>query len=63
VEAEFVVDSSGKPQDIRLRPATDSQFGEALREAVSHWKSTPATPNGAPMAMKVILPVVASEPE
>jgi TonB family protein len=61
VEVEFVVDASGQPKDIQLRSSTDGQFGEAVREAVSHWKFIPAAPNGVPMAMKVRLPVVVTE--
>ena len=63
VELEFLVDTRGRPQNIRLQSATDSQLGESVNEAVSRWKFAPAKSNGAAVAMKVLLPVVISGPE
>ena len=63
VELEFLVDTRGRPQNIRLQSATDSQLGESVKEAVSRWKFAPAKSNGAAVAMKVLLPVVISGPE
>jgi TonB family protein len=60
VEVEFLVDASGKPQDIHVLSATDSLFGRSVREAVSQWKFEPAKANGSSVATKVLLPVVVS---
>jgi TonB family protein len=61
VEVEFLIDANGTPQNIHLRSYTDSEFGESVREAVGQWKFEPAKPNGTPVAMKVLLPVVITD--
>ena len=57
VKVEFVVDKTGHTSAITVKSATDRDFAEAVVDAVKQWEFTPAQRNGAPVAMKVILPV------
>jgi protein TonB len=61
VEVEFLVDARGWPQDVHVLSTTDRTFGASVREAVRKWKFEPAMRNGAPVSMKVQLPVLVSE--
>lgn len=61
VEVEFLVDARGWPQDVHVLSTTDRFFGASVREAVSKWKFEPAMRDGAPVAMKVKLPVLVSD--
>jgi TonB family protein len=63
VEVEFTVDATGKLQDVHVLSTTDDAFGALVRETVKQWKFAPAKPNGTPVSMKVLLPVVVSESE
>jgi protein TonB len=56
-KVEFVVDTAGHTSGIRVVSASDRDFAEAVVDAVKQWQFTPAQHNGAPVAMKVILPV------
>jgi len=62
VEVEFLVDATGRPQDVRVLSATDTDFGLSVREVVKQWRFAPAKPNGTPVPMKVDLPVVVVGP-
>jgi periplasmic protein TonB len=57
VRVEFVVDTAGHTSGISVLSASDRDFAEAVVDAVKQWQFTPAQLNGAPVAMKVILPV------
>jgi periplasmic protein TonB len=57
VKVEFVVDATGHTQDISVISTSDRSLADAVVEAVKQWQFTPAQRNGAPVAMKVILPV------
>jgi protein TonB len=57
VQVEFVVDTTGNTTGISIKSASDREFAEAVVDAVKQWKFTPAQRNGAPVAMKVVLPV------
>ena len=57
VKVEFVVDTTGHTSGISVMSASDRDFAEAVVDAVKQWQFTPAQHNGAPVAMKVILPV------
>jgi|SRR5271157_597019 len=57
VEVRFVVDTSGLPSGVAIKSASDSAFAQAVVDAVSQWRFTPAKHNGGPVATKVILPV------
>jgi TonB family protein len=61
VELEFVVDASGRPQNIQVVSATDSDFGVSVSAAVKQWQFAPAKSHGTPVPMKVELPVLVSE--
>ena len=61
VEVEFLVDARGWPQDVHVLSTTDRFFGASVREAVSKWKFEPAMRDGAPVPMKVKLPVLVSD--
>jgi protein TonB len=56
-KVEFVVDTTGHTSSISVMSSTDRDFAEAVVDAVKQWQFTPAQHNGAPVAMKVILPV------
>ena len=60
VEVEFLVDAAGRPQNIQVIAATDRDFGVSVCNAVKRWEFSPARPAGAPVPMKVMLPVVVS---
>lgn len=62
VEVEFLVDAAGRPQDVRVLSATDTDFGLSVREVVKQWRFAPAKSNGTPVPMKVDLPVVVVGP-
>jgi protein TonB len=57
VKVEFVVDTTGHTSAISVVSASDRDFAESVVDAVKQWQFTPAQHNGAPVAMKVILPV------
>jgi len=57
VQVEFVVNTAGHTEDISVKSASDREFAEAVVDAVKQWQFTPAQRNGAPVAMKVVLPV------
>ncbi|HEY1794057.1 MAG TPA: TonB family protein [Opitutaceae bacterium] len=57
VKVEFVVDTTGHASSISVLSGTDRAFAQAVVDAVRQWEFTPAQHNGAPVAMKVILPV------
>ncbi|HEY1849317.1 MAG TPA: energy transducer TonB [Opitutaceae bacterium] len=57
VKVEFTVDTAGHTSAINVKSATDRDFAEAVVDAVRQWEFTPAQRNGAPVAMKVVLPV------
>ena len=57
VEVRFVVDTAGLPSGIDVTSASDRAFAQAVMDAVRQWRFTPAQHNGAPVSMKVILPV------
>jgi TonB family protein len=57
VEVRFVVDTAGLPSGIGIRSASDGAFAQAVMDAVSQWRFTPAQRNGVPVTTRVILPV------
>ena len=57
VQVLFTVDASGQPQAIAVQAASDRDFAQAVADAVSQWRFTPAQRDGAPVAAKVVLPV------
>jgi len=58
VTLEFVVDTTGKPEQIApVAPAGDSELVNAVTTAIAQWKFSPALVNGVPVARKVVLPV------
>jgi protein TonB len=61
VEVQFLVDARGRPENIKIVSTTNRSFGESVREAVSRWTFEPAKRDGAPVSMKVDLPVLVTE--
>lgn len=57
LDVEFVVDQSGKPENLSVKSAADSTLAAAVLDAVKQWKFKPAERDGAPVATKVVLPV------
>jgi hypothetical protein len=57
LEVRFVVDAAGLPSGIAIKSCSDGVFAQAVADAVSQWRFAPARRNGAPVPMKVILPV------
>lgn len=57
VQLEFVVDTTGKPVDLALKSKTDDALAATVMDAVKQWRFKPAERDGAPVEMKVILPV------
>jgi protein TonB len=60
-EVEFLVDARGRPQDVEVISTTDRFFAASVRDAVGKWKFEPAMRDGAPVSMKVKLPVLVSD--
>ncbi len=56
-KVEFVVDSTGRTLDFTIVSTDDRQLADAVIDAVKQWRFDPARQNGAPVPMKVILPV------
>ncbi|MFA5057103.1 MAG: TonB family protein [Opitutaceae bacterium] len=63
VEVEFLVDGTGRPQQVHVLSATDDAFGMSVRNAVKQWKFEPARLNGTPVSKKVLLPVIVAASE
>ncbi len=57
LDVEFVVDQAGKPENLSVKSSADSTLAATVMDAVKQWKFKPAERNGAPVAMKVVLPV------
>ena len=58
VTLEFVVDTTGKPEQIAsTKPGVDAELLAAVTSAVSQWQFAPALVDGKPVARKVALPV------
>lgn len=58
VVVEFVVDTEGHPQDIRVVSEDDPALALAAVEAVRGWTFPPATVEGEAVNSRVRLPVV-----
>jgi TonB family protein len=62
VEVEFTVDMTGKPIDLAVKSSPDRTLALDVMDAVKQWRFMPAHSNGAPVAMKVVLPVKIVDP-
>ncbi len=58
---EFTVDTAGRPEGIEIQSTTNADLGQSVLDAVSAWRFQPAYLNGAPVARRVILPVMVSD--
>lgn len=60
VELQFVVDAKGKvdPSSVEVVDATQTALGEAARKVVTKLDFNPAKVNGAPVRVKVTLPII-----
>jgi TonB family protein len=56
-KVEFVVDATGHTLGFTVVSTDDPQLADAVIDAVKQWRFDPAHVNGAPVSMKVILPV------
>lgn len=61
VELAFTVDAKGSPTGFKVVSSPDAMVAKVVQDAVSKWRFTPASKNGAPVATKVVLPVRISD--
>jgi protein TonB len=62
IELAFTVDAKGSPTGFSVVSSPDAMVAKVVMDAVSKWRFTPASRDGAPVATKVVLPVrIASE--
>lgn len=61
VELAFTVDAKGSPTAFKVVSSPDAMVAKVIVDAVSKWRFTPASKDGAPVATKVVLPVRISE--
>jgi hypothetical protein len=52
-----VVDTEGRPQHIATLGLVPVELRESVIVAVKKWKFNPATRNGVPVSVRVILPL------
>lgn len=57
IDVAFTVDAQGIPTAFSVTSSPDAVVAKAVTDAVKKWRFTPAQKNGAPVAMKVVLPV------
>ena len=57
IELAFTVDSKGSPTGFSVVSSPDAMVAKVVMDAVSQWRFTPVSRNGAPVATKVVLPV------
>ncbi|MBS0662155.1 MAG: energy transducer TonB [Verrucomicrobia bacterium] len=57
VNVSMTIDAQGKPHDIRLLSLRDPYLVKQLVPTLAQWRFAPATRDGVPVSMKVILPV------
>lgn len=57
VQLSFTVDENGRPQDVEVVGQSDRQLTESVVAAVTQWRFTPAMQDGAPVSMRVTMPL------
>ncbi|MFT3781239.1 MAG: TonB family protein [Nibricoccus sp.] len=57
VMAEFVVDPSGVPTNIKILDATHPEMAKAVTDAVVQWRFTPGVKNGKAVSARMQVPV------
>lgn len=62
VEVAFTVDVAGKPVNLSVVSAVDTELSDSVLAAIKQWRFQPAVRDGAPVATKVVLPVRIVEP-
>jgi len=58
VWVEFMVDETGRVNDVRVLKSTNSEFEDATRDAVSLWRFEPGKRKGVPVRFRMSLPMV-----
>ena len=53
----LTIDTQGQPHDIRLLAPRDPYLVKQLIPTIAQWRFAPATKDGVPVTMRVILPV------
>lgn len=57
VAVKVVIDVNGTISEATVSKSTDPRFDAAAIEAVKKWKFKPAQKDGAPVAIKMIIPI------
>jgi protein TonB len=57
VTLSVLVDTKGKPRDLRVRESSSEAFEKPAIEAVSRWKFKPGICNGEPMPMEIAVQI------
>jgi hypothetical protein len=53
----MLIDSDGRPQNIKIASKADAELTKLLVSALSQWRFSPARKNGVPVAQMVTLPL------
>lgn len=57
VSVSIMVDEQGNVQEPKVEKSSNPGFDQAAIDAVSKWKFKPAKKAGAPVSVKVVVPV------
>ena len=57
VAVKVMIDVTGAVSECSVSKSTDPRFDEAALAAVKKWKFKPAQKDGAPVAIKIIIPI------
>lgn len=57
VAVSIMVDEQGNVQEAKVEKSSNPGFDQAALEAVTKWKFKPAKKAGAPVSVKVVIPV------
>ncbi len=57
VQLSFTVDENGRPQDVEVSGQNDRKLTASVVAAVTQWRFTPAMQAGAPVSMRVTMPL------
>jgi len=57
VAVKVLIDETGSITECAVVKSTDARFDDAALKAVKKWKFKPAQKDGAPVAIKIIVPI------
>lgn len=57
VQVSCVIDERGQVLDTKVERSSDASFDSPAREALKQWKFKPAKQDGAPVSVRVSIPI------